>query len=116
MDAYRGLQASLVDAVRNSEVWSKRLEMAWLGALLPGATDGFDSCVEYLAALKSKGLQQLDEGIDDRRMVQLGAMLYRLGRYDEAHRALADMAAKLKLGQHRKLICKMSSTCQIGDG
>ena len=101
MDAYRGLQASLTDAVQDSEVWSKRFVAAWLGALIPETTENFENYVKLLQNAMVEEERKLGEenvlhiGSQDRTILILGAMQYRLGRHNDAHRTLSELAAKL---------------------
>ncbi len=96
MATYRELQAALMDGVRDSEVWSKQLAVAWLGALIPGANDEFNAYVKELTALKLGKPTKLNDdrdGLYDVDMLRLGTMQYRLGRYAEAYETLAGLVA-----------------------
>lgn len=101
MDAYRELQASLVDAVRDSQVSSKRLDVAWLGALIPDTTEDFERDVaKWQKSLAAEGPTQEQKNgvkvkIQDGPELILGSMLYRRGRYDYAQQTMTDLVTKL---------------------
>ena len=100
MESYREMLATRVDTTQNSKVSSERLIFAWLHALIPEEIEGFAHFVESLKkeAVERK-LHPVDdwsaEELDRSRKRVLGAMLYRLGEYDNAVRTLTDLSAQL---------------------
>jgi WD40 repeat protein/serine/threonine protein kinase len=87
MDAYRSLCKRLVHAVEDSQLLGKRMMVAWLATLIPNAVDSFEDNVRLfrneIEESASKGEGGL-EASDDILVRCYGAMLYRLGKYDEA--------------------------------
>jgi hypothetical protein len=97
MDGFRELRGTLVRAVAKSDVWSKRFEVAWLGALIPGSVDGFEENVKFvrdeLAKSTSKGDDLFEQ--DNSATMQYGGMLYRLKQYDDAVNTMSHLSTKL---------------------
>ncbi len=96
--AFRQQQELMVNAGWQTEVWSKRIYPAWLGALVPNATAHFAKSVD--APISS----------DDCDELVRGAMLYRLDRFAEASQTLAAFSESLGdapdvEGQHRRACC-----------
>jgi tetratricopeptide (TPR) repeat protein len=104
LDAYRDLRATLVHAIQNSEVGSNRLEVAWLGALVPDSVDGFEDLVKSVREEVAETKLHPDKNdptkneLDSATLGTLGAVLYRLGRYEDAVRTLTESSAKLDQG------------------
>jgi tetratricopeptide (TPR) repeat protein len=102
LDAYRALYASMMSAVHDSEVWSKRLFVAWLGTLDTNTTKEFDADVQaWLEELARLYQQQennepgLDEVLDYNGHLIYAALLYRRGEYARAERFLNKLVASL---------------------
>jgi tetratricopeptide (TPR) repeat protein len=104
LDAYRDLHQRLAQSVRDSEVWSKRLLVGWLGALVPGDTEGFEENVkmvrESVAKDKAAGKSGFETGTNA-LVISYGAMLYRTGEYQEAANVLTRLGANIYEGSDR---------------
>jgi WD40 repeat protein len=98
LDACRRLHTTLVRATTNSDIWSIRIiGVGWLGALIPGAIDGFEENVKLVQDAHAKAAAEGEGVPEDVNVFVLpyGAMLYRLQQYDAAARTLGRLSAKL---------------------
>ena len=101
IDAYRQMRLGLLQALRGSEVLSRREAVAWYGLPIPNATDGFEERVRslregMLSETSGNGeAEARQKQLSDPDLVQLGGMLYRLGRYSESAETLASLPAKV---------------------
>ena len=99
LDAYRKIYASMLEAVHDSEVWSKRLYVAWLGTLVPSTTNEFESDVQgWLNELAEFTQQEeaLEQTIlQDYDRLVFAAMLYRKEDFVEAERVLTTLVESL---------------------
>nr|WP_261360760.1 protein kinase [Aeoliella straminimaris] len=91
MERFRELHADLAKAIGDDEVDSKRFQTAWLGALIPDTTMGFDALVNDLAK-QIKEQRNFERG--NWEIMLLGAMQHRLGRYDDANDTLTTLRSK----------------------
>jgi len=102
IDSYRKMPVTRVDTIQDSKGLPERLIVAYLGALIPENVDGFADLVESLKteAAKNPDPAEYEAAELERHSKRvLGAMLFRLGQYDNAVCTLTDLAAQLDQNQ-----------------
>jgi len=103
LDAYRRLRAKLLIATRKSGAPFDYDQVLWLGALIPNSVEGFDEYVTAFQQSMAKAERNLHSGdrdfdkqeLNDGYILMFGAMLYRLGQFEECSKELTLLSERL---------------------